>query len=134
MPTVSDAGGARKDSKSNPTEPPRVGFNRVEKLYDPSCQEFAGKIYRELRIPHAMDSSEGHRELGNYATAWSLTQAAGLQPAQLATLWDKSVREATAIGLKYKRRVRFTKSPGAVWRSIFNKRLAAMVAEMKEAG
>ena len=137
IPTVSDAGGGKGDSESNPTKPPHVGsgsfVNRVEKLYDSSCQEFAGKIYRELRIPHEMDSTVGRQELGNFATAWSLAQVAGLQPAQLATLWDKSVKEAKAIGLKYKRGVKFTKGPGAVWRSIFNKRLAARVGEMKEA-
>jgi len=130
-PTKSEAGAVRQCHRGVNSIPPPGSVNgpctaitdRLDRLYDPAAKVFAEQIFKALQVRHSVDSPEGRSELGNYAAAWTDAQAACLPPSVLSRLWDKSVKEAWAIGRK-RRRIKFTNSAEAVWRWIFNQRLA----------
>ena len=150
--TESDAGGSCSDHSTEPvagsgprsaSPPPgcrgpakpgefpsvhRDPIDQLVKVYDPECKAFAVEIYEAIRCEYPADSVDCRAELGNFAAAWSKAQTAGLPPSMLQGLWTKSVKEAKALGVK-RRRVHFKKSPEAVWRYAFNRRLLARKAE-----
>ncbi len=97
-------------------------LRRVSTIYAPDCRQFGAEIFASLKVPYDPGSVEGRRELGCFAAAWSEAQAVKLPPTAMDELWHKSVRSAQRIAAKRKR-VRFTKSPEAVWRNEFNQRL-----------
>ncbi len=138
-PTGADAGGALTktgtDAGGGSGLHPDPSASHSDKLwmYDP--QEFAGQVYLAIREPHAPDTTEGRREMGNYHAAWCVAVDSGLKPSELERLWKKSVAEATTLGNRRQRHgVRVKKSHGAIWRSVFNKRLRAMKGANVAAG
>ncbi|AQT69942.1 hypothetical protein STSP2_03142 [Anaerohalosphaera lusitana] len=96
--------------------------------YGREALEFAGEIYELLSLPYDPRSETGKRELGAFAAAWQRATLAGLGEVELGKLRDKSVKEAKKI-----RRVGRSRKPGAVWLSVFGKRLNAMVGGARAA-
>ena len=133
LPTVSESGENSKAKYPNAASSPRsinyIGGlpadEKFEVMYDSQAREFASAIYRNLRVPYLPDSIEGHRELGNFASAWNEAMRAGTGEAMLTRLWDRSVKNANEIGGKRQRvpRSYWKKSPEATWRHNFGQRL-----------
>ena len=123
-PTKADGEVGETFSSSHSPPPRRIEdrFELVCRIYDPRAEEFGLLIFEKLKVLYQPDSLEGRRELGNFRSGWSLVQSVGLGITVLDELWSKAVKEAEVLGRKRKRGG-FTKSPEAVWRSIFNKRL-----------
>ena len=136
MPTVSDSGEGADGIM--PRDPPQSVFNRatsqpgalrrsvagMRMLHDPAGREFAGRIYQAIGTPHPVHSTEGIRELTSFASAWLHAKAAGLTPAELESLWHRTIKDAEVHGRKRKIRPGvYTKSPEAVWWATFKSRL-----------
>ena len=128
-PTDPDARGEARPSESATASPPSVFSHRIdnrklERLYDPTCQQFAVSVFSALSVPYSPDSAEGRSELGCFGSLWASAQQSGLPPSALDELWSKSLAEAAALAKK-RRRQKWRKNPQACWVSIFQKRLNA---------
>lgn len=136
MPTVSDSGEGADGIM--PRDPPQSVFNRatsqpgvlrrsvagMRMLHDPAGREYALKIYKAICVPYPESSTEGIRELTSFASAWLHAKAAGLTPAELESLWHRTIKDAEVHGRKRKIRPGvYTKSPEAVWWATFKSRL-----------
>ena len=130
-PTPSDGG--ESESKINANSSPPVvkpGFNQI---FNSAGREFASTIYRELRTFEVIqpNTQQGHSELGCFASAWYGASKAKLKPNQLEGLWQRSIADARALARKPRKR--FKKSREAVWRYLFNRRLAAIKRDVLSA-
>ena len=125
QPDKTEADGAGGGGRKPAAPAQSFGDDKLDKLYDPECKEFAGEVFVKIfgRAPKA-GVLEDHREMGSFASAWSRAQTAGLKPSRLTTLWEKSMKQADKTGRA--RRMGKVNSPGAVWTSVFNGRVTGM--------
>ena len=132
-PMEADAGSiTHPDGRTARHRPPvDILDERTKKRRTPAQAEFASVIFKILKVPYPSRSENGARELGNYAQAWGEAQAAGLGTSLLDELWEKSVRSAKKIGIARKRKT-YQRSPEAVWRYEFNRRLRKLMSTAAE--
>jgi tRNA G26 N,N-dimethylase Trm1 len=102
------------------------------KLYDHSAIQFANEVYDAIGTLYAKDSTQGRSEIGCWQQAWAKAQMVGLGPQYLGELWNRTVQEAMKLKLK-RRRIKFTKSPEAVLRDMFDKLLASIKIRAEKA-
>lgn len=136
MPRVSDASrdGLRKTaghpggSVTRGLQPLATILPEVMARYSPRAQAFAGRIYACMGVPYDPESRQGHREMGNLASAWISAEMAGLSPGQLNELCDGAVKSAEKVYRMRSAGKRFRKSAEAVWRYEFTARRDALAA------
>jgi hypothetical protein len=97
----------------------------MDRLYEPSCSQFAGEIFHTIFRRQPIESSVNTRqatedlsELASFASAWAMAQNAKLNPATLTMLWNRAVFEANKLCVN-RRRKPGTRNPRAVWWTIF---------------
>ena len=122
--TETDGGGP--DSKTaNSDSPSTIRLtDRMDELYDSTGYVFAERVYREIGVPHAMDSPTGRSEIEAFAAAWQRAMRKGLKPSELNALFDKMIKRAGCLGRQRRRGKKFRNSAEATLMYEFNMRLA----------